>query len=176
MDSFSDQLVSGYQPLPISHGGEQSAYISDDELAQTDHVVFQEKQVGLTMVLRERVQNPHSGSFCMEDLVWTDHVTKNKGKSKSSKLAIIFWDRLDDFIKGEQSHPDFPCKYTKETVRKNLPNSLRSPRAHSPALLLRYLQFYMFFVYISYEQLSFSLYVTFQNPYCEYPLQTSCKL
>lgn len=172
MDSFSDHLVSGYQPLSLSDGGEQSVCISDDELEETNPKVFQERQSDLMMALRERVQNPHLGSFCMEDLVWTDHVTKNKGKSKSSKLAIIFWDRLDDFIKGEQSHPDFPCKYTKETVRKNLPNSLRSPRAHSPALLLRYLQFYMFFVYISYEQLSFSLYVTLQNPYCQYPSQT----
>ena len=90
MDSFSDNLVSNYHPLPISHGGVQSASILDDELAQIGLVVFQEKQIGLITLLRVRTQNPPSGSFCMEDLVWTDHLTRGKEKSKSSKLAINF--------------------------------------------------------------------------------------
>jgi hypothetical protein len=89
------------------------------------------------MALRDRVQNPPPASYCIEDLVWTDHVTYGKGKYKSSKLAIILWKILDDFIEGEQTNPRFSCKYTKKTMRVNLPNSLRPPRAHSLALLLR---------------------------------------
>lgn len=68
MDSFSDHLVSGYQPLLISDGWEQSACISDDELAETNPLVFQEKQSDLMMVLRERVQNPHLGHFAWKTL------------------------------------------------------------------------------------------------------------
>ena len=137
MDSFADHVVSVNHPLAMPHGGLQSSCFSDDELAQTDPIVFHAKQAGLMKALKERVQIPPSGSFCMEDLVWTNHVTSGQGRYKSSKLAIILWDRLDDFIKGEEHHPHAPCKYTKEIVRVNLPNSLRSPRAHSPALLLR---------------------------------------
>jgi hypothetical protein len=57
MDSFSDHLVTDYQPLPIFHGGEQSVCISDDEFAQTNPLVFQEKQAGLIMVLKESAKS-----------------------------------------------------------------------------------------------------------------------
>lgn len=82
-------------------------------------------------VEREREQLPFFRSFCMEDLVWTDHMTNVKEKYKTFMLAIIFWAWLEDFIKGGQHHPHYPCKYTKEILRINLPNFLRSPCAHS---------------------------------------------
>jgi hypothetical protein len=74
----------------------------------------------------------------MDDLVWTNHVSQEKGKQKTSMLVVILWDRLQDFIAGEQQHPQFPCNFTKEIVRVNLPHSLRTSRAHSPAIVLRY--------------------------------------
>jgi hypothetical protein len=49
--------VSGYQLLPISRGGEKSACISKDELVQINPLVFQEKQAGLIMVLRENAKS-----------------------------------------------------------------------------------------------------------------------
>ena len=101
--SFGDHLVNVNHPLPMPHGGLQSACISNDELAQTDPIVFHAKQASLIMALRERLQFPPSRSFCLEDLVWTNHMTSGKGKYKSFKLAIIFWDRLDDFIKGNNT-------------------------------------------------------------------------
>jgi len=43
MDSFSDHLVSVYDPLPMSHERLQSQSIADDGLAQTDPIVFEDK-------------------------------------------------------------------------------------------------------------------------------------
>ena len=44
MNSFGDYLVSAHHPLFKFDGGLQLAYISDDELAQTDLAVFQAKK------------------------------------------------------------------------------------------------------------------------------------
>lgn len=44
MNSFGDRLVSAHHPLFKFDGGLQLAYISDDELAQTDLAVFQAKK------------------------------------------------------------------------------------------------------------------------------------
>jgi hypothetical protein len=74
----------------------------------------------------------------MDDLVWTNHISQGQGIHKTSMLAVILWDRLQDFITREQQHPQFPCNFTKEIVRVNLPHSLRTPRAHSPTIVLRY--------------------------------------
>ena len=54
--------------------------------------MFQAKQDDLIMALRERerVQIPSLGSFCIEDLMWTDQVESGKEKYKTSILAIIF--------------------------------------------------------------------------------------
>ena len=112
---------------------------STDQISHgTNPLEFQAKQAHLIKELRSRAQKPPLGEFCMQDLVWTDHVTNGKGKYKTSKIAVIFWDRLDDFIQGEQHHPLYPCKFTKETIRVNGPNSLAFPRANSPALVVRF--------------------------------------
>ena len=79
-NSFGDHLVSAYQPLPISHGGLQWACILDEELAQIDLGVFWARQTGIIMVLRKIVQILPSGSFCMEDLIWIDHVVRGNMK------------------------------------------------------------------------------------------------
>lgn len=104
MGPFGDHLVSAHHPLSKYDGGLQWAYISDDELTQADPIVFRAKQIGSIMALRERTRvHIHlSRSFCMEDLVWADHVTSGKRKYKILMAAILFWDRLDDFIKREQ--------------------------------------------------------------------------
>ena len=74
----------------------------------------------------------------MENLVWTDHVTIGNGLHKGSKLVVILWERLDDSIYGEEHHPLYPCRFNAQVIRQNLPNSLRSPRAHSAALVVRF--------------------------------------
>ena len=62
------------------------------------------------MALRESLQDPPPGEFRMEDLVWTDHVTNGKGRHKASRLAVILWDRLKDFISGEEHHASLPMQ------------------------------------------------------------------
>ena len=107
---------------------------------------FEQGKTDLTMMLKERVQNPSSCTFCIEDLVWIKHVPNGKGKYKISMLAVILRDRLDGSTNVEQRHPQFRCKYTKDILRFNLPNSLTIPRATSLAFLLTYPLFSMFFV------------------------------
>lgn len=111
---------------------------SDDDLHVLAPATFRATQADRIISLRERVQNPPPGPFAMDDLVWTNHVSQGQGIQKTSKLAVILWDRLEDFIKGEQQHPHFPCTFNKNIVRVNLPHSLRAPRAHSPAIVLRF--------------------------------------
>lgn len=124
--------------LPRNFYNLQSSVECDDDLPQIAPATFRAMQADLIISLRERVQNPPPGAFAMDDLVWTNHVTQGQGIQKNSKLAVILWDRLQDFIQGEQQHPHFPCNFTKEIIRVNLPHSLRTPRAHSPAIVLRF--------------------------------------
>ena len=118
--------------------GVHSVLQPDQQSQGSDPAAFETKQANLIKELRSRVQTPPLGEFCMQHLLWTDLVTNGKGKYRTSKVAVIFWDRLPDFIQGEQHDPLYPCKFTKETLRVNGPNSLRKPRANSPALLVRF--------------------------------------
>ena len=86
MTSTSQHVVVGGSPLP------------HDDLEHTNMPVLRAQQVDTIMALRERVQNPPPGESSLEDLVWTDHVTNGKG----SRLVVILWDRLDNFISREQ--------------------------------------------------------------------------
>ena len=117
--------------------GDEGLPLPEYHFQNTDHQAFRSQQVHIIMTLRESLQDHPPGEFRMEDLVWTDHMTNGKGIQKTSKLAVILWDRLKDFISGEEHHPLYPCKFRAEVIRRNLPNSLRSPRAHSPALVVR---------------------------------------
>ena len=104
---------------------------AQEALQHTDPPAFQIQQVDVLMGLRKSIQIPPLGQFNMQDLVWTDHVTTGKNRHKCSKMTFILWDRLEDFISGEQNNTIYPCKFNAEVIRRNLPNSLRSPRAYS---------------------------------------------
>lgn len=114
-----------------------SSSAAEESLEHTDPPAFRLQQVDILIAMRESIQNPPPGEFRMEDLVWTDHITHGRGRHKGSRMAFILWDRLDDFISGEQNHTLYPCRFRAEVIRRNLPNSLRSPRAYSPALVVR---------------------------------------
>lgn len=74
----------------------------------------------------------------LEDIVWTDHVTTGNGLHNGSKLVVSIWKRLDDSISREKHHPLYPCRFIVEVIGRSLPNSLQSPRAHSPTLIVRF--------------------------------------
>ena len=114
-----------------------SSSTTQEALEHTDPQAFRVQQVDLLMALRETIQNPPLGEFRMEDLVWIDHITHGNGRHKGSRMALILWDRLDDFISGEQNHTLYPCRFNVEVIRRNLPNSLRSPRAYRRAHVVR---------------------------------------
>ena len=133
--SFSLEVAMASSSQPSPNGG---LPIPLGNLELIDPTTFQAQQVNIILAFREKVQNPSIGEFRMEDLVWTDHVTSQNGLHKGSKLAVIMSAGLDDFISGEQHHPLYPCKFNAEIIRRNLPNSLRSPRAHSAALVVRF--------------------------------------
>ena len=106
-------------------------------LEHTDPPAFRSQQVDILMTLRETIQSPPPGNFGMEDLLWTDHATQGRGRHRPSKMALIPWDRLGDFLSGEEHNPLYLCRFNHDVIRRNLPNSLRSPRVHSPATVIR---------------------------------------
>ena len=63
------------------------------------------------MALQERTENPPPSEFKMEDLVWTNHVIHGKSRHKASKLIVIPWDILVNFLHGEQHRPFYPCTW-----------------------------------------------------------------
>ena len=109
-----------------------------NDLKLTDPTAFRAQQVNIILALRDRVRKPPIGEFIMEDLMWTDHVTIESGLLKNLKLVVILWERLDDFNSGEEHHSLYPCRFNAKGIRRNMPNSLRSSRAHSAALVVRF--------------------------------------
>ena len=104
--------------------------------------------------MSDRVQNPPLGEFYFQDLVWTYHVTHGKEIYKTSRLAVIYWDRLHDFIQRKQHPTLYPCKFTKEIIRMNLPNLLRFLHANNTAMVVRFI---ILNIELSWKSLSFKL-------------------
>ena len=115
----------------------RSLPIPQDDFENIDLPAFHAHQADIIMGVQDKLQDPPPGEFRMEDLVWTNHVTNGKGRHKDSRLVVIQWHRLDDFISGEQHHHVYPCKFNPEVIRRNLPNSLKLPHAHNPPLVVR---------------------------------------
>ena len=70
--------------------------------------------------------------------MWTYHVKTGNDLHKGSKLVVILWEQLDNFISREEHHPLYPCRFNAEVIRQNMPNSLRSPRAHNLTLVIKF--------------------------------------
>ena len=128
-------MASSLEPSP---NGE--LHVMVDDLKLIDPTTFRVQQVNIILALRERerVQKPPIGEFGMEDLVWTDHVTTGSGLHRGSKLVVIIYEKLDDFISREEHYFLYPWRFNAHVIRRNLLNSLRSPRAHSAALVVRF--------------------------------------
>ena len=61
--------------------------------------------------LRAKLQIPPEGHFDRTDIVWEERTNQGRGRSRDTHSAIIPWDRLGDFVAGEQSMRDFPCTF-----------------------------------------------------------------
>ena len=62
-------------------------------------------------ILRSRLQVPPEGPFDRTDIIWEGRTNQGRGRCRDTSRAIIPWDRLGDFVVGEQSMRDFPCTF-----------------------------------------------------------------
>ena len=112
----------------------KSNYETNDKDPKPDLIVFQVVHADLIMRLQELIQYPLTCPFAFEDLQWTQQVLSGNGRYNTINYVVIPWERLHDFIVGEQNNDLFPCKFTKKIIKKNLPNSLSNPRANTPSI------------------------------------------
>ena len=96
------------------------------------------------MRLQESSQYPPTSPFAFEDLQWTQQVLFGNG-CYIINYVVIPWERLYDYIVGEQDNDIFLCKFTKKIVKKNLPNSLSNQRANNPSIATIYCHPLQFF-------------------------------
>lgn len=104
-------------------------------LSDGEAYVARERDVVIAM--RNRLQTPPAGKFSKADLTWAPHVNVGRGVQKQVKVAVISWDRLNDFIEGEQTDPQFPTTFTREVMKKQAPATLSHPRGNSSTLQVR---------------------------------------
>ncbi len=93
----------------------------------------------LLQALKATVQEPLLGPIQKSNILWLPHVTSGHGLYNTVEIAIIPWDRLNDFIEGEQNNLNFSCKFmrTKDHIRSSTPNTLTHPRANFATLVYR---------------------------------------
>lgn len=96
-----------------------------------------ERERELLKKLRDMKQTPPPGPFCKEDVAWIPIRTQSAGQYFLHEVAVIPWSRLDDFRNGEGMDKMFPCRFTKETLKKRPPGSLKTPRANSASKVIK---------------------------------------
>eukprot|EP01018_Ginkgo_biloba_P035271 Gb_21708 [translate_table: standard] len=74
------------------------------------------------------VQNPLSSPFCADDLKWS---RVHGGHKKYDDVALVPFERIHDFIEGENNNPKAPTNFHIESHRTHTPGSLRKPRIDS---------------------------------------------
>jgi hypothetical protein len=85
------------------------------------------------------LQNPGPGPFDREDLKWTKHVHSGRGGvSKPVHTATIRWDRLEDFVEGEETMRDFLCTLNRKKRPEVKLGSRVQVRAGTYTQLIRY--------------------------------------
>jgi hypothetical protein len=114
-DPFSGDFVgSDCYPCPeVDAGDEQDGERSRDRRAPPQSKVGLASRVrDITLEkLRARLQAPPEGPFDRTDITWERRTNQGRGRCRDTSKAIIPWDRLGDFVAGEQSMKDFPCTF-----------------------------------------------------------------
>lgn len=105
----------------------------------TDEFPYQglQREQELLKDLRDLKQTPKPGPFSKDDIGWLPIQTQSAGQYFHHEIAVIPWSRLEDFRTGEGMDKMFPCRFTKETLKKRLPGSLSTPRANSASKVIR---------------------------------------
>ena len=107
-------------PCPEDHSGEEKD--EHDEQDEEDEDNFRDSKETRTggggkvrevtlEKLRARLQVPPIGPFDRTDIAWEGRTNQSRGRYRETFRAIIPWDRLGDFVEGEQSMRDFPCTF-----------------------------------------------------------------
>jgi hypothetical protein len=88
------------------------------------------------------VQTPEPGIFTHKDLKWTIHM-RAKGFRDRPKthapvsVTYIPWERVHDFVKGEEARIDGPCKFVCQGSPSNQQGKLTFPRWNSYSTIMR---------------------------------------
>jgi hypothetical protein len=61
--------------------------------------------------VRKQLQFPPERPFDKEDITWVKKTNSNGQLKKEVLHAIIPWNRLENFVKGESTYQDFPCTF-----------------------------------------------------------------
>lgn len=92
--------------------------------------------------IRTLVQTPEAGAFTHKDLTWAIHIrAKGIGEGPRShaevQVAYIPWVRVQDFVRGEESRIDGPCKFICKGSPSNHQGKLTFPRWNSYSTIMR---------------------------------------
>ena len=93
--------------------------------------------------IRSLVQTPNIGTFMHTDLVWTSHM-QVKGRRTDPRtlapvsVAYIPWTRVEDFVKGEETRSDAPCKFVCQGAPSHDKGTLLFPRWNSYSAAIRW--------------------------------------
>eukprot|EP01018_Ginkgo_biloba_P015349 Gb_40997 [translate_table: standard] len=89
-------------------------------------------------IIMLEVQNPLSSPFYANDLKWT---RVHGGRNKYDDVALVPFERIHDFIEGENSNLDAPTNFYISSHHTNIQGSLRKPKIDS------FLQYTMYWCY-----------------------------
>ena len=78
-----------------------------------------------------------SGSlvFFKKDILWRPILSHHR----LNDVAVIPWERLQDFVDGENNNPEFPRRFTKETLKRNPLGSVKLVRPNTCSVQIKYL-------------------------------------
>ena len=109
------------------------------ELDPADPLYDHDRERVFLEEMRGMLQNPPPGPFRKEDILWRPLLTHGGGQRRLNDLAIISWERLQDFVDGENNNPEFPCRFTKETMERNPQGSVKLVRPNTFSVQIKYL-------------------------------------
>ena len=93
--------------------------------------------------LRRELQIPKAGTFIHSDLTWRRDIRlKRIGPGSRTEapvsVAYIPWERVQDFVKGEEARIDGPCKFVCQGIASNKEGKLVFPRWNNYSAIIRF--------------------------------------